>query len=261
MSVKLIDNAAFYGYRVRRTVAGKLYQEYFSLKKDGKRASAKYKKEVEAVAKARDAELTVLQGKAKEASKADRSFREDGSVKGISFLKKREKSGNVTPIFQVGIASQHDGKIVCTSFSVNAHGLEGAWERAVASYTQHKGISKGTKLYKKILASMPVVDLSDVKAVEKKSAPAKKAKAAPKKAAAKKPAVKKAAPKKASVKKAAVKKAVAKKTAPKTAAVKKAPAKKAVVKAKVKAAPKKAATKTKAAPVKKAAKSKAGKRK
>ena len=37
MSVKLLDNDAFYGYRVRRTVDAKLYQEYFSLKKNGKR--------------------------------------------------------------------------------------------------------------------------------------------------------------------------------------------------------------------------------
>ena len=34
VSVKLLDNEAFYGYRVRRTVNGKLYQEYFSLKQE-----------------------------------------------------------------------------------------------------------------------------------------------------------------------------------------------------------------------------------
>ena len=37
MSVKLLDNDAFYGYRVRRTVDAELFQEYFSLKSAGKR--------------------------------------------------------------------------------------------------------------------------------------------------------------------------------------------------------------------------------
>ncbi len=55
MSVKLLDNKAFYGYRVRRTVAGKLYQEYFSLKNGGTRLEGKLKSEVEKQAKARDA--------------------------------------------------------------------------------------------------------------------------------------------------------------------------------------------------------------
>ena len=264
MSVKLIDNEAFYGYRVRRTVDGKLYQEYFSLKakneKTGKtkRVAGKDKKAVELVAIARDEELKILQAKARDKNKADRSFREDGTVKGISFLKKREKSGNVTPIFQVGIASDVENKIVCTSFSVNSHGLKGAWEKAVESYTYHKNIGKNTKLFKQIMASMPTVDLSDVPAagtVKKaaaKKAPAKKA--AVKKAAVKKaPAKKKAAAKKAPAKKALAKKAVAakkapakkaavKKTAGKKAAAKKAPAKKAVAKkapAKKKAAGKK----------------------
>ena len=218
MSVKLIDNEAFYGYRVRRTVDGKLYQEYFSLKKDGKRMKPADRKQVEDTAKKRDAVLDEQQKKAKVARKAERCFHDDGSVKGISFLKKKEKSGNLTPIFQVGIASEVDNKIVCTSFSINAHGLKGAWERAVESYCQHKKIQKGSKLYKEIAAAMPNADLSDVKAPVKKAA---KKKAAPKKKAA---AKKKAAPKK--------KKAVAKKKA--------APKKKKAV-AKKKAAPKKKA--------------------
>ena len=54
MSVKLLDNEAFYGYRVRRTVDGKLYQEYFSLKKNGKRMGLRLHKQVEKQAIARD---------------------------------------------------------------------------------------------------------------------------------------------------------------------------------------------------------------
>ena len=229
MSVKLIDNEAFYGYRVRRTVDGKLYQEYLSLKKAGKRMGPTLRKKVENVAKKRDVELEAEQKAAKIARKAERCFHDDGSVKGISFLKKKEKSGNLTPIFQVGIASEVDGKIVCTSFSVNAHGLDGAWDKAVVSYAKHKNIKKASKLYKQIAAAMPQVDLSDVKAAAEKVA--KKKAAAKKKTVAKKkaPAKKKAAAKKAPMKKAPAKKKAAAKKAPvkkKALAKKKAPAKK-----------------------------------
>ena len=157
MSVKLLDNEAFYGYRVRRTVNGKLYQEYFSLKEGGKRLGPKRRKQVELEAKARDEELIAEQQKAKKQLKADRCFNDDGSVKGISYLLKTEKSGTVTPIFQIGIASELENKIVCTSFSLNAHGKQQAWKKAIDAYAKHKLISKNSKLYKKLANSMPKV--------------------------------------------------------------------------------------------------------
>ena len=157
MSVKLLDNQAFYGYRVRRTVDGTLYQEYFSLKDNGKRLVGAKKKAVEQKAQARDAELEKAQLKAKEAKKDDRCFNPDGSVRGISYLLKTEKSGNLTPIFQVGIASELERKTVCTSFSLNAHGKDGAWEKAVDAYAHHKSINKNSKLYKRLKTAMPKV--------------------------------------------------------------------------------------------------------
>lgn len=251
MSVKLIDNEAFYGYRVRRTIEGKLFQEYYSLKKAGKRMTAKLKKAVENEAKARDEQLAEQQKKAKQRSKADRCFTDKGEVKGISFLKKKEKSGNVTPIFQVGIASELEGKIVCTSFSLNAHGVDEAWQKAVEAYCEHKQIKKGTKLYKQILAAMPKVDAASKRKAETKKKAAAKKKPAAKKAVAKKKAL---AKKKAVAKKKPVaKKAVAKKKAPakkKVAAKKKPAAKKAVAKKKA-PAKKKAAAKKKPAAKKK----------
>jgi hypothetical protein len=157
MSVKLIDNEAFYGYRVRRTVNGKLYQEYFSLKKAGKRLGPRQTRAVEKVAEARDEELRIEQEKSRQRRKAELCFHPDGSVKGISYLIKTEKSGTRTPIFQVGIASELDKRIICTSFSINAHGSDVAWSKAIDTYARHKKISKGTKLYKKLAASMPVI--------------------------------------------------------------------------------------------------------
>ena len=157
MSVKLLDNDAFYGYRVRRTVNGKLYQEYFSLKKAGKRLGPRLRKQVESVAQNRDDELIEEQIRVKKKLKAERCFNGDGSVKGISYLLKMEKSGTVTPIFQIGIASELEKKIVCTSFSLNAHGKDLAWRRAVDAYAKHKIIGKNSKLYKKLMLSMPKV--------------------------------------------------------------------------------------------------------
>ena len=246
MSVKLLDNEAFFGYRVRRTVDSKLYQEYFSLKQGGKRLAGAKRKTVENKAKKRDAELATAQEKAKQANKADRCFNANGTVRGISYLVKTEKSGTKTPIFQVGIASEVDGKIICTSYSINAHGKENAWKMAVDTFAKHKGISKASKLYKKLLAAMP-----------KRAASAKPKKAAKKKAAPKKKAAKKAAKKKVATKKKAAKKKVAtKKKAAKKPAKKKVVAKKKAVKKKAAKKP----AKKKAAPKKKAAKKKAKKK-
>lgn len=155
MSVKLIDNEAFYGFRVRRTVNGKLYQEYYSLKNNSKRLSVRATKAVEKEALVRDQELLAEQVESKKKRKAELCFNKDGSVKGISYLVKTEKSGTKTPIFQIGIASELDKKIVCTSFSINAHGQDTAWQKAVDTYAEHKAIRKGTKLYKQIKAAMP----------------------------------------------------------------------------------------------------------
>ena len=155
MSIKLLDNEAFYGYRVRRTVNGKLYQEYFSLKKDSRRMGPRLQKKVEREASARDEELAYEQIRVKKQLKARRCFNVDGSVKGISHLYKTEKSGAVTPIYQVGIASELEKKIFCTSFSIKAHGKEQAWIQAVNAYAKHKLINKNTKLYKRLVSSSP----------------------------------------------------------------------------------------------------------
>jgi hypothetical protein len=155
MSVKLLDNEAFYGFRVRRTVDGKLFQEYFSLKEGGVRLVGRARKVVEQNALRRDQELAQLQVKMRERNKAERCFNNDGTVRGISYLLKTEKSGAVTPIFQLGIASDLEQKIVCTSFSLNAHGGEEAWRKAIDTYAKHKVIRKNTKLYKQLLAAKP----------------------------------------------------------------------------------------------------------
>ena len=155
MSVKLLDNDAFYGYRVRRTVDAELFQEYFSLKSAGKRVRGLARNEIHSLAQQRDEQLLERQIKAKKANKAARCFNANGSVKGISYLLKTEKSGTETPIFQVGIASDVEEKIICTSYSINAHGKDLAWKKAVDTFAKHKAISKGTKLYKQLLEAMP----------------------------------------------------------------------------------------------------------
>jgi hypothetical protein len=155
VSVKLIDNAAFYGFRVRRTVDGQVYQEYFSLKRDGVRLQGRALKQIEQQAKRRDTELAELQVKTREQQKGERCFNSDGSVRGISLLRKTEKSGAVTPIFQVGIASRLEDKVVCTSFSLNAHGSDKAWRKAIDAYAKHKFISRKSKLYRQLLAAIP----------------------------------------------------------------------------------------------------------
>lgn len=153
MSVKLLDNSAFYGYRVRRTVQGKVFQEYFSLKANGERVNSTRRAQILADANARDEELKQLQKNVKASLKSTKAFKTDGSIRGISYLLKNEKSGNVTPIFQLGISSEVTKKIVCTSVSISAYGEDLAWNRVVDLYCDHKRLEKSGTLYQKLLAA------------------------------------------------------------------------------------------------------------
>ena len=65
MSVELLDSPRFYGYRVRRQIGGKAYQEYLSLIKGGKRLKGKHRILIKNQAEQRDAELKKLQTKNK----------------------------------------------------------------------------------------------------------------------------------------------------------------------------------------------------
>ena len=67
-------------------------------------------KVVEKEAIARDEELEAQQRRFLEETKEDRCFKPDGTVRGISYLLKTEKSGNLTPIFQVGVASKLENR-------------------------------------------------------------------------------------------------------------------------------------------------------
>ena len=53
MSVELLDTPRFHGFRVRRQIAGKTFQEYFSLKENGKRIRGARRAEIKAEAEAR----------------------------------------------------------------------------------------------------------------------------------------------------------------------------------------------------------------
>ncbi|HAK51498.1 MAG TPA: hypothetical protein DCM54_06290 [Gammaproteobacteria bacterium] len=155
MSVELLDTTRFLGFRVRRQIAGKTYQEYFSLKKDGKRLRGAARAKVKAAAEKRDAALERKQSKAKSEAAKTATFGKNGKVRGILFRMKTEKSGTRTPVFQIGIMSARAGKIVNTTVSINLHGLRGAWQKAVDFYVSHKRISKTSKTYKKLLQLQP----------------------------------------------------------------------------------------------------------
>lgn len=155
MSVELLDTTRFFGFRVRRQIAGKTYQEYFSLKKDGKRLRGADRAKIKSKAEARDASLSKLQAKARIEAAEAALFDGKGKVRGILFRMKTEKSGTRTPVFQIGIMSTKLDKIVNTTVSINLHGMKGAWEKAVAFYSEHKKISKRSPIYKKLLRAQP----------------------------------------------------------------------------------------------------------
>ena len=155
MSVELLDTTRFFGFRVRRQIAGQTFQEYFSLKKNGKRLRGADLAKVKAKAENRDAVLARQQSKAKIEAEQASLFDTKGKVRGILSRMKTEKSGTRTPVFQIGIMSTKHNKIVNTTVSINLHGLKGAWVKAVAFYSEHKKISRNSVLYKKLLRSQP----------------------------------------------------------------------------------------------------------
>lgn len=155
MSVELLDTTRFHGFRVRRQIAGKTYQEYFSLKENGKRLRGAKRAAIKQVAEERDAVLAKKQAKAKAEAAKTAIFDKDGKVRGILFRMKTEKSGTRTPVFQIGIMSAKVGKIVNTTVSINLHGLAGAWKKAVDFYIDHKKISKRANIYKQLIDAQP----------------------------------------------------------------------------------------------------------
>lgn len=155
MSVELLDTPRFHGYRVRRQIDGKTYQEYFSLKEDGRRIRGPKRATIKRKADLRDAELARRQQQAKDRASKDVEIEGKGRVRGILFRMKTEKSGTRTPVFQIGIMSTLDNKIVNTTVSINLHGLEGAWRKAVDFYIKHKKISKRSKVYRELMAAKP----------------------------------------------------------------------------------------------------------
>ncbi len=155
MSVELLDTSRFHGFRVRRQIAGKTYQEYFSLKNNGKRMRGAPRAAVMAEAEARDAVLKNQQEKARAEAAKTAVFDKEGKVRGILFRMKTEKSGTRTPVFQIGIMSAKVGKIVNTTVSINLHGLAGAWQKAVDFYIDHKKISRRSNLYKQLMQARP----------------------------------------------------------------------------------------------------------
>lgn len=171
MSVELLDTPRFYGFRVRRQIAGRTYQEYFSLKADGKRLRGEARSRVKSVADARDAELAALQQA--EQRKRARQVRvdESGQVRGILCRLKAEKSGNRTPVFQIGVMSLPENRIVNTTVSISKYGVEGAWQRAVDFFARHKNLSKRSAAYRSLLESRPSQAQVDRVLAERHSAP------------------------------------------------------------------------------------------
>ncbi len=155
MSVELLDSPRFHGFRVRRQIGGKTFQEYFPLKANGKRLRGAKRAALKAAAEARDAELEQLQASTKERVSREVTIDAKGQVRGILFRLKKEKSGYHTPVFQIGIMSYKLNKIVNTTASINLHGMEGAWHRAVDFFCEHKNISKRSKGYRALLAAQP----------------------------------------------------------------------------------------------------------
>ena len=155
MSVELLDTPRFHGFRVRRQIAGKTFQEYFPLKEGGKRLRGAKRAAIRSRADARDQELALRQRAVREKAAKEVHIDANGQVRGILCRLKAEKSGTQTPVFQIGVMSRSENKIVNTTVSINKYGVEEAWRRAVNFFVQHKGLSKRSGAYRKLIAAQP----------------------------------------------------------------------------------------------------------
>lgn len=155
MSVELLDTPRFFGYRVRRQILGKTYQEYFSLKDNGKRLRGERRAHVKAQAQARDDALERQQDSLQRKRAKEVRIDGDGQVRGILCRLKAEKSGNRTPVFQIGVMSLLENRIVNTTVSINKFGVEEAWRRAVEFYARHKKINKRSSAYRSLIEARP----------------------------------------------------------------------------------------------------------
>ena len=155
MSVELLDTPRFHGYRVRRQINGKTYQEYFSLKEGGRRIRGAKRERIRRKAEARDSDLSGQQRGARDKAAREVHVDSKGRVRGILFRMKTEKSGTKTPVFQIGIMSTLQNKIVNTTVSIHLHGLAGAWTKAVEFYAAHKKISSKSRAYSDLLKARP----------------------------------------------------------------------------------------------------------
>ncbi len=155
MSVELLDSPRFHGFRVRRQIAGKTFQEYFPLKEGGRRLRGAKRAAIKQRAEARDAELAARQRELRDKSAREVHIDAGGQVRGILCRLKAEKSGTQTPVFQIGVMSQIQNKIVNTTVSINRYGADEAWRRAVDFFVEHKGISKRSRAYRDLLAAQP----------------------------------------------------------------------------------------------------------
>jgi hypothetical protein len=155
MSVELLDTPRFFGYRVRRQILGKTYQEYFSLKEEGRRIRGERRAGVKARAEARDSELARQQDTLQRKRAKEVRIDGNGQVRGILCRLKAEKSGNRTPVFQIGVMSLLENRIVNTTVSINKFGTAEAWRRAVEFYARHKKISRRSGAYQSLLDAGP----------------------------------------------------------------------------------------------------------
>ena len=158
MSVTLIDNDSFYGFRARRHVDGKTEQHYFSLIKNGKRLTGWEKDRVYRSAVTLDRTLERRQqetkrNREKEMKHTARAQSATG-VRGISLREKtyQKRSRTYSTLsFVVSIQSELAGKPVGTSYSIPENGWDLAWEKAVKFLAKHKKIFR----YRHLLDRIP----------------------------------------------------------------------------------------------------------
>jgi hypothetical protein len=146
------ENNAHYGHRLRvyRKIGDIIYDEVYYLTESGKPVSKKREREIRALAKARDKELSTLQVEHQEKINFENpvKFHKDGRIIGLTRQHQGSKK-SPSDIFKIRIRKP-DHSIYWGSISIDLYGFDEAYTQAIKRIAEVLNINKRTKIYQQM---------------------------------------------------------------------------------------------------------------
>lgn len=144
------ENNAHYGHRLRvyRKIGDIIYDEVYYLTENGDPVTKKHEREIRALAKARDKELSEYQTEFQNEQKLANpvKFHSDGRIIGLS-RQQQKINTRIVDLFKLRIKLP-DGSISWGSISIDLYGFDDAFEYALQRIVDLLDINKRTRIYR-----------------------------------------------------------------------------------------------------------------